>query len=48
MELIQLLMIEDKKKKRTHSTEEVKCLYKEFGLPAGMMKGLLAKWENKK
>ncbi|MDC1489114.1 YidC/Oxa1 family membrane protein insertase [Amylibacter sp.] len=42
METIQQQMAEAKKKEHTNALKEVKRLFKEFGLSAGMLKGSLA------
>ena len=36
------MMAEAKKSERTNALKEVKCLCKEFGFTAGMLKGSLA------
>ena len=43
MEAIQQQMVEAKKNERANALKEVKCLCKEFGFTAGMLKGILAK-----
>jgi len=42
MEAIQQQMVQAKKSERANALKEVKCLYKEFGFTAGMLKGSLA------
>jgi hypothetical protein len=42
METIQQQMAEAKKSERTNALKEVKCLCKEFGFTAWMLKGTLA------
>ena len=42
MEAIQQQMVEAKKNERANALKEVKCLCKEFGFTAGMLKGSLA------
>ena len=41
-------MIEAKKNERANALKEVKCLCKEFGFTAGMLKGSLAKGRGEK
>ena len=48
MEAIQQHMIEAKKNERANALKEVKCLCKEFGFTAGMLKGALAKGRGEK
>ena len=48
METIQQQMAEAKKNERTNAIKEVKRLCKEFGLTAGMVKGLLAEGKKNK
>ena len=47
MEAIQLQMTEAKKNELANSLKEVKCLCKEFGFTAGMLKGVLAEGRKK-
>jgi len=48
MKVIQQQMIEAKKTERANTLKEVKCLCKEFGFTAGMLKGALAEGRKKK
>jgi hypothetical protein len=48
MEVIQQEMVEAKKDERADALKEVKCLCKEFGFTAGMLKGALAEGGKKK
>ena len=48
MEAIQQQMVETKKNERANALKEVKCLCKEFGLTAGMLKGSIAEGRKKK
>jgi len=41
-------MVEAKKSERANALKEVKCLCKEFGFTAGMLKGSLAEGRKKK
>ena len=47
MEAIQQQMVEAKKNERANALKEVKCLCKELGFAAGMLKGALAKGRGK-
>ena len=47
MEKIQQQIVEAKKNERANALKEVKCLFKEFGVTAGMLKGVLVE-ERKK
>lgn len=40
-------MVEVKKNKRANAPKEVKRLYKDFGFPAGMLKGALSEGRKK-
>ena len=42
MEAIQQQMVEAKKNERANTLKEVKCLCKEFGFTAGILRGSLA------
>ena len=48
MEAIQQKMVEAKKNEHANALKEVKCLCKEFGFTAGMLKGALAKGRGEK
>ena len=48
MEAIQQQMVEAKKNERANALKTVKRLCKEFGLTAGMLKGVLAKGRGEK
>ena len=48
MEAIQQQMVEAKKNERANALKEVKCLCKDFGSTAGMLKGALAKGRKQK
>ena len=48
METIQLQMVEAKKNERANALKEVKGLFKEFGFPAGMVKGSLAEGRSRR
>ena len=48
VETIQQQMVEAKKNMRANALKEVKCLCKEFGFTAGMLKGALAKGRGEK
>ena len=48
MEAIQQHMIEAKKNERANALKEVKCLCKEFGFTAGMLKSALARGRGEK
>ena len=48
IEVIQQQMVEAKKNERANALKEVKCLCKEFGFTAGMLKGALAKGRGEK
>ena len=47
METIQQQMVEAKKNERANALKEVKCLCKEFGFTASMLKGSLAEGRKK-
>ena len=47
MEKIQQQIVEAKKNERANALKEVKCLFKEFGVTTGMLKGVLVE-ERKK
>ena len=47
MEQIQQQMAEAKKNERINALKEIKCLCKEFGFTAGMLKGALAEGRKK-
>ena len=47
MEAINQQMVEVKKNERANALKEVKCLCKEFGFTAGMLKGSLAQGRKK-
>ena len=46
MKAIQLQIVKAKKNERANAFKEVKCLCKEFGFTAGMLKGALAEGKN--
>ena len=48
MEVIQKQIVEAKKKERANALKEVKRLFKDFGLTAGMLKGSLAEGRSRK
>ena len=48
METIQQQMAEAKKNERANALKEVKCLCKDFGSTAGMLKGALAERRKQK
>jgi len=48
MEAIQQQMVETNKNQRANALKEVKRLCKEFGITAGMLKGVLAEGRRKK
>ncbi len=43
IEAIQQQMVEAENNERTNTLKEVKCIYKEFGFTAGVLKGSLTK-----
>jgi hypothetical protein len=48
MEAIQQQMVEAKKSERADALKEEKCLCKDFGFTAGMLKGALAEGRKQK